>query len=145
MSKTFQIAAIDVATAVFDVLGEAVTAGDFETFRDLFLLPLNMAQGTRNVLVTNTEELSAQFNKRHQRLREIGATSLVRNCIDAHYDGPDRILATHTGHLVKDNQRMTEPQPIFTTLEKRAGTWKITANECAVWVDDPAFAGNTKE
>ena len=139
-----QISATDVATAVFDILGDAVTAGDFETFKELFALPLNMAQGTHNVRVTSLEELHHQFARRHQRLKEIGASKLVRNCIAATYDTPERIFATHTGHVIKDNQRLTEPQPIYSILEKREGTWKITANECAVWVNDEKFAGEIK-
>lgn len=131
-----QFSAMDIAQAIFEVLGDAVVAADFETFSSLFQVPLQMAQGSKNVTVKDNDDLHVLFMRRHNRLKDLGATLLVRACVSASFETPLRILATHVGHVVKDNERLSEPQPIYTVIEKIGGDWKITANECAVFIND---------
>jgi len=48
-------------------------------------------------------------------------TDIVRKCMSADFDGPDTVKAMHVTHLMSGSQRIKDPFPSFSVLERQDG------------------------
>ena len=132
MIQTTQISARDVAEAILEVTGEALLSGDCESFCAVFHVPIKMAINTESVYIETRDDLCRAFTDLHQRYRTLGVTALNRYISDAAYVAPDVIKSTHISERIGPTMEPQELYPVFTTITKLDGVWKVTACEYAI-------------
>ena len=132
MPSSTVLSPFDIATAVLEIISEAVLDGDFDAFAGMFQLPLEMALRDRTVPIGSTDELRNFFWARHDALKASGVTKMSRVCLNTETTNTDQIIASHVGTMMKGDQQISEPQPIYSVLTRIDGTWKVTANQCGV-------------
>ncbi len=132
MSQDMQISAIDVSQALLEITGDALLSGDFDAFSAVFHVPQTMATMAGPIYMETVEDMQRAFDDMHTHFRAIGVTEMIRKCVSAEYKSPTRIESTHVSDLLHNGKRLNEPYPVFSSLEKIDGQWKVTSGEYAL-------------
>ena len=127
-----QIAAIDVASTLLEITGDALISGSFDDFRAVFHVPQYMATMAGPIYMETEEDMRRAFDEMCKHLKGIGVTDLVREVVACEYTSATRIESTHTAELLRNGQRLSDPYPVFSVIEKVDGTWKVTGSEYAL-------------
>ena len=127
-----QIAASDVAEALLEITGDALMSNDFDAFASVFHVPQIMATMAGPIHMESLADMERVFRKMCEHFEAINVTKMIRTCTAAAYKSPSRIDSTHVTQLWQNGKRLTDPYPVFSTLEKVDGDWKVTRSEYAV-------------
>ncbi|SHG91701.1 hypothetical protein [Marivita hallyeonensis] len=131
--------AIEIAEELLDRTGRGLDSGDFDLFADAFALPYRHDTFDATVEITDLADIRSVYDQVRRHFRQIGVTRIIRFCVAADYQTPDKILSTHESHMFSGSHRIRPPYPVLSTLERRDGAWKITASNYAIG-EDPAHA-----
>ncbi|MEJ8561309.1 hypothetical protein QTO30_08800 [Yoonia sp. GPGPB17] len=132
MGQEAQIAASDIAQALLEVTGNALMTGDFEAFKSAFHVPQKMATLAGPIHMETVEDMERAFREMCQHFKVIGLTEMIRTCVAAEYKSPALVESTHVAELLRNGKRLNEPYPVFSTLQKIDGVWKVTGSEYAL-------------
>ncbi len=132
MAAQARIAASDIAEAILEVTGEALMSGDFDALAAVYHVPQIMLTMAGPIHMETPEDLRRAFDGTLQHFKGLGVTELVRACVAAEYTSPTRIESTHVTELVKNGERLNEPFPVFSVLEKIGDGWSVTRAEYAL-------------
>lgn len=132
MSQDMQIGAMDVSEALLEVTGDALLSGDFDAFASVFHVPQTMVTMAGSIYMETVDDMRRAFDDMHSHFMAIGVTDIVRKCVSAEYKSPTRIESTHVSDLLHNGKRLKEPYPVFSTLEKIDGQWKVISGEYAL-------------
>lgn len=115
-----------VSEYLLDRTGQALDVGDFDTFRDCFLLPQVMETFSGRREIRSTEDLRSIFDNVRGGLAASGVTHMVRRCLSAEYRDPRTIAATHETRLIRTGAILArDPYPVFSLLRHVDGDWRI--------------------
>ena len=138
--ESADVPAWTVSEMLLEETGNAMQAGDFETFLCAFALPYTHATEEGVIELDNACDLHAIFESVRGHYAQAGVTRVIRMCIAAEYDGPDKINATHEAHIFVRDQRVRQPFPVLSQLERGGPLgWRIRASNYAV-SQDPGHA-----
>ncbi len=129
MSTRQHLTALDIATAILEVTGDALMSGDFESFCSVFHVPQMMATLAGPVRMETREDMERAFNAMHSYFRNAGVNELRRESIDAKYISEDRIESTHVAETFCGDERITGPYVVFSVIERLDGVWKVSRSE----------------
>jgi len=129
----------DVSEYFLDLTARAILRRDADTVLRCFALPQKFRTAGSTATVSTPEEIVAVMDRMRDHLESIGATRLERNCVAADFRGPDRVEATHVSRLLRGDEDLVPPYPVFTVLERRDGVWRIVSSDYAV--DDDSAQG----
>lgn len=74
-----------------------------------------------------------------ESLRVKHVTHMVRRCLEAEFQGRDKLLLTYETRLVSDGQFLTaNPYVAFAILRRREAGWKISTMQFAADRQNPA-------
>jgi ketosteroid isomerase-like protein len=132
MAAQARIAASDIVEAILEVTGGALMSGDFDTLAAVFHVPQTIATMAGPIHMETADDLRRAFDGTHQYFKDLGVTEIIRECVAAKYTSPTRIECTHVTELVKNGERLNDPYPVFSVLEKVDGGWKVTRGEYAL-------------
>lgn len=122
----------DISERLLALTGQALLANDFESFARHFQLPHFIATLEHERTIETQEELCALFMRVTEDYQRRRVTDLVRFCDVAEFRTPTRIEATHTTHMMSGDQRVIDPFPTFSVLDKIDGDWKVSSSQYAV-------------
>lgn len=130
------VAAWEVAEMLLEKTGTSMWAGDFRTFLSAFALPYIHATEEGVIEICQAADMRAIFECVRGHYEKAGVTRVIRICIAAEYDGPDRINSTHESHMFIGNQRVRRPFPVLSQLEHSGEFgWRIRSSNYAVAED----------
>ncbi|KQB97498.1 hypothetical protein AL073_00660 [Loktanella sp. 1ANDIMAR09] len=135
MAEQMRIAAEDIAQAILEITGEALLKGDFDAFAAVFHVPQHMATIIGPIYMETHEDMRRAFDAMHRCFQETGVTELRREVTDARYISNTRIESTHVGETRTADGKIEGPYPVFSTIEKIDGTWKVTGGEYVMKAD----------
>jgi ketosteroid isomerase-like protein len=132
MPTRARIAASDIAEAILEVTGDALMSGDFDALAAVYHVPQVIVTMAGPINMETPDDLRRAFDGTHQYFKGLGITEVIRACVAAEYTSPTRIESTHVTELVKNGERLNDPYPVFSVLEKKGGNWKVTRGEYAL-------------
>jgi hypothetical protein len=132
MGQETGIAAVDIASAILEITGEALMSGDFDAFLGVFHVPQHMATMAGPIFMETEADMRRAFDQMHAHFSNTGVTDLVREVVAAQYISPTRISSTHVSEMIRNGQRLNDPYPVFSIIEKIDATWKVTGSEYAL-------------
>ncbi|WP_298858028.1 hypothetical protein [uncultured Sulfitobacter sp.] len=121
-----------ICEQLLKITGDALLAGDFDTFAACFHLPHFMSTTDAKASIETTTALKQLFEKTIDSHRRKRVTDVIRKCDVCNFRSPTHIGSTHTTHLMSGSQRIAEPFPSFSTIELIDGVWKITSSHYAL-------------
>ena len=121
------LTAQDISEHLLERTGEAMLAGDFDSFAACFALPYEVETVDGNRLIETRDSLHLTFDNVHAHLLKQQVTLMARHCVSASFRGPDEVAATHETRLISRDILVQEPYPAFSILRKQADdAWRIT-------------------
>lgn len=122
----------DISQFYLDRSAGAMMAGDFETFLSCFTIPHTIVTFEAKQVLSNLEEFREVFDRVRENNQRMGVTQMVRNCIEACFEGEDTVLATHVSRMLNGDQLVMEPYPCFSRLIRVQNGWKVAHSEYAL-------------
>ena len=112
--------------------GEAMLAGNFDAFRQCFLLPneIELFDGTN--LIETIEDQRAVFDSVRAFHARRGVTQIVRRCVEADFLDADTIASTHVASLLRGNELLQPTYPVYSILRRVDGVWRIAHGKYAI-------------
>ena len=112
--------------------GDALISGDFDSFLACFHLPhrIELYDGTNYLESAN--DLRSVFDANRTYFERIGVTKLVRICVESAFIDPETITTTHQSRLLRENELLQEPYPVYSVVKWIDGAWKITHGKYAI-------------
>lgn len=144
MSDQIKLAAKDVSDALLEITGEALMSGNFEAFLSVFHVPQYMATLSGPIYMETEDDMRRAFDSMHAFFTSSGVTELAREVTESRFVAPDRIESTHIASTLRNGEIVTGPYPVFSTIEKIDGTWKVTGSEYALEADSGQAAALAK-
>lgn len=121
------LTAQDVSEHLLARTGDAMLAGDFDTFATCFHLPYEVETLEGRRLIETRDSLRLTFDNVHAHLVKQQVTIMARHCVSASFRGPDEVAATHETRLISRDILVQEPFPAFSILRKQKdNAWRIT-------------------
>ena len=111
--------------------------GNFDQLAACFALPQEIDTFEGRRLVTTREELKETFESVRRHYQSLGATSVVRHIVQAEFEDPDTLVATHETRVLNNDQLVQTPFPVLSVAKRMEDGWKITMSQYAI-VDSPA-------
>lgn len=75
--------------------------------------------------IETRDDLEALFRGVRGHFDDLGAERIIRPCIEASLHAPDTIYATHVTFLLKGNEMVKTPYPVFSILRRTDGIWRF--------------------
>ena len=117
----------DVSEHLLARTGEAMLAGDFDSFAKCFSLPYEIETLDGKRSIETRASLRLTFDSVHAHLVKQQVTIMARHCVSACFRGPNEVAATHETRLISRDILVQEPFPAFSILRKQADdAWRIT-------------------
>lgn len=116
--------------------GRGLDTGDFALFEPCFEIPQETVifdSGTPPI--RTRDDLRALFDGVRSHYAELDVERIIRPCIEATFHDSDTIYATHVTFLLKGNELLKEPYPVFASIKRRGDGWKIVHSVYAVTAD----------
>ena len=111
---------------------QALMASDFPTFFKSFSLPHLITIFDAKRILRTEKDFAFIFNANCDYFAEKRVTDIVRKCMSADFDGPSIVKAMHVTHLMSGSQRIKDPLPSFSVLERQDGVWRVCRSDYAV-------------
>lgn len=128
----------EVAARLLAVTGDALMTGDFELFREQFLLPQSIATigGTRTL--RTEEDMRRTFGQIQEHYAKIGLDRLDRWIQVALFDGPDEIRSGHITHMLsKSGKLLNRPILTMSRLQRVGDRWMIAGTQYTISAESP--------
>lgn len=131
-----------------DRVGDAVVAGDFETYAAAVALPFTLITEASTISVPDESALRAGFDTYRVMLDAQRVTHMVRTASDVCAMGPGLILGNYTTHLMSNALPVVPPFISAMTLRDENGVWKasmiVNSTSNAKWpIDLPRSEGGS--
>lgn len=95
---------------IADRLTKALISGDFALYRSLMLLPLRVTpRGAASYVLSQEEDLRADFDLYHQTLTLQGVTDIFRDVQEVTIVAPGEAVIHMTTHIMQRAYRIVEP------------------------------------
>jgi len=127
--------AVAISDGLLAITGQALMSRDFPTFFKSFSLPHLITTFDAKRILRTEEDLEFVFDANCDYFAEKQLTDIVRKCMSADFDGPDTVKAMHVTHLMSGSQRIKDPFPSFSVLERQDGVWRVCKSDYAVNAD----------
>ncbi len=128
----------EVAARLLADTGDALMTGDFELFREQFLLPQSIATigGTRTL--RTEEDMRRTFGQIQVHYARIGLDRLDRWIEVALFDGPDEIRSCHITHMLsKSGKLLNRPILTMSRLLREGDRWLIGGTQYTISAESP--------
>lgn len=124
--------AVKIIQMMLEDTRQAALSRDFELFARWCDLPHTLTTFEKKRTLTTLHDMKAVFDAQCDNFEALQVTDMVRDCISAAFDGPDRINAMHITHLMSGVRRTLDPYPAFMVLTRREGIWRVSNSDYAV-------------
>ncbi len=129
----------DAATIASDLLersGNALMSGDFQAFADCFNLPQQFETYQGPQCAETLDDLRRVFDQVRAHFACTGVTDMARTVVHAEFKGQDIVEAVHESRLLSRNTLLRGPYPVFSTIKRTDGVWKVDGASYAI-TNDP--------
>lgn len=137
MTDLSPASAMDLAQIFLDQTGHAMETGNFDQLAACFAFPQEIDTFDGRRLISTPQELKEIFDSVRRHYQSLGATSVVRHVVQAEFEDPDTLIATHETRVLNHDQLVQTPFPVFSVAKRTEDGWKITMSQYAI-VDAPA-------
>ena len=121
-----------ISDAVVRRISDALLKNDFPLFETCVFLPYTVETFAGETVISNQEEMRAQFHAISDFYRETGVTDIVRSCVEAKFRDEITIVATHETRRLRGNELVRKPFPSMSILECRDGEWRTAKVQMAI-------------
>ncbi|MEX0311353.1 MAG: hypothetical protein AB3N17_14045 [Tateyamaria sp.] len=136
------LTAHDVSEMLLARTGDAMLAGDFQSFMRCFHLPYEVETVDGHRSISTPDALHATFNAVHAYFQKLQVAIMARHCVSASFRADDEVAATHETRLIDCNGIIVQdPYPAFSILKRSDnGEWKILSTSYVI-VDSDELNG----
>jgi hypothetical protein len=131
MQNKFETAR-DISEYLLDRTGRAMMVGHFDNFKPHFALPHHICTYTGQLFLKTEDDLQRTFNAMLAYLRKYNVSDMVRHCVEAEFQDPDTVAATHETRLVSGNIITQSPYAVFSILKFNGTDWQISSSSYAI-------------
>ncbi|MEP5760583.1 MAG: hypothetical protein ABJ327_14975 [Litoreibacter sp.] len=123
----------EVAQYLLEQTGNAIMAGDFDTYLKSIYLPHVMETFHGRQVIETSEDARRVFEAMCTYLKSRGITQMVRHCSEACYQDNGTIASTHETRLLTENNILAQmPYLGLATLFCENGRWKVGSMQYAI-------------
>ena len=123
----------EVSQYLLEQTGDAIMAGDFDTYLECIYLPYVMETFHGRQAVETPDGARRVFDALRTYLKSRGVTQMVRHCSEACYQDDGTIASTHETRLLTENNILAQtPYLTLATLCSENGRWKVCSMQYAI-------------
>lgn len=119
--------AMELAQSYLDEIGNAVLAGDWDTYRAHVELPFTLITETATIVVATEEDLRKGFDSFHDMLKFQKITQYIRLADSAVALGDTLISTRYVSHFIAGSHRIIPPFRSTMTLRLVGNRWRAIA------------------
>lgn len=121
-----------IAEDMLQRTGNAMAAGDFDSFEECFAYPTVIESFTGRQEIEGAKELRELYDALRAYYKAQGVTDIERKCLSAESKSPDMIYTTHETRVLRDTTLVQPPFPVFSIAQLIDDDWKIVFSSYAI-------------
>ncbi len=131
----------EIYKANLDAVSAGILTGDFRLIVQHIGIPILMATGSREVVVSSVEEMEILITEYRQQLIEKGLVEYRRTCLWAEFQKPlpDMIMGEHRTEIRSATGLIVPPYHCRLALMRIDGQWKAIWEHAHIVEDDVEF------
>lgn len=109
--------------AWLDDWADSILAGDYETFRQMSVLPFDVITPDGSWTVTEEAAYRKGYDAYLNFLNEIGATMIARSLRHIDTQSDTAVVIVYDNHILRDSTRLLAPSGARASLVRTEGRW----------------------